>query len=374
MKYLFINSVYGLRSTGKLVAQQCHELQAQGHTCLAAYGRQTAPDTAVKQLPIGGGMDQKLHWLMTRCFDRQGFSSRRATRQFLKAVDEYGPDVIWLHNLHGYYIQVELLFSYLRQHPEIQVYWTLHDCWAFTGHCAYFTYARCEKWKTGCECCKNGKAYPRTLGPARGQRNYRRKKAAFTGLPNLTLITPSRWLAKLTRESFLREYPVQVVPNTVDPGVFYPGESVIRQRNAMGDHYVILGVAVGWENTKGFPDMLELRARLPKQYQMVLVGVTKQQKRRLPSGIIGITATKNQQELAQLYRAADVFVNPTHQDNYPTVNLEAAACGTPVVTYDVGGSPESVPAENVVPEGDISALVRRITAICESRRTERCQR
>ena len=172
----------------------------------------------------------------------------------------------------------------------------------------------------------------------------------------------------------MREYPVQVVPNTVDPGVFYPGESVIRQRNAMGDHYVILGVAVGWENTKGFPDMLELRARLPKQYQMVLVGVTKRQKRRLPSGIIGITATKNQQELAQLYRAADVFVNPTHQDNHPTVNLEAAACGTPVVTYDVGGSPESVSAENVVPEGDISALVRRITAICESRRTERCQR
>lgn len=171
--------------------------------------------------------------------------------------------------------------------------------------------------KRAASAAKTEKPIPRTLGPARGQRNYRRKKAAFTGLPNLTLITPSRWLAKLTRESFLREYPVQVVPNTVDPGVFYPGESVIRQRNAMGDHYVILGVAVGWENTKGFPDMLELRARLPKQYQMVLVGVTKQQKRRLPSGIIGITATKNQQELAQLYRAADVFVNPTPSGQLP---------------------------------------------------------
>lgn len=374
MKYLFINSVYGLRSTGKLVAQQCHRLQAQGHSCLAAYGRQTAQDPAVQRLPIGSGMDQKLHWLLTRCFDRQGFCSGRATRKFLKAVDAYGPDVIWLHNLHGYYIQVELLFDYLRQHPEIQVYWTLHDCWAFTGHCAYFTYARCEKWKTGCGHCKNGKGYPRTLGPARGKRNYRRKKAAFTGLKSLTLITPSRWLASLTRESFLREYPVQVVPNTVDPTVFYPGESRIRPRRAGGERRVILGVAVGWEETKGFPDMLELRELLPEQYQMVLVGVTGRQKRRLPPGIIGITATGNQQELAELYRAADVFVNPTHQDNYPTVNLEAKACGTPVVTYDVGGSPESVPAENVVPEGDVPALARRITAICEELKPEPCQR
>ena len=177
MKYLFINSVYGLRSTGKLVAQQCHELQAQGHTCLAAYGRQTVTDTAVKQLPIGGGMDQKLHWLMTRCFDRQGFSSRRATRQFLKAVDEYGPDVIWLHNLHGYYIQVELLFSYLRQHPEIQVYWTLHDCWSFTGHCAHFDYIGCMKWKTGCGSCPQYRSvYPYALFKDNTASNYRRKK------------------------------------------------------------------------------------------------------------------------------------------------------------------------------------------------------
>ena len=370
MKYLFINSVYGVRSTGKIVAGQCRDLQKQGHTCVAAYGRESTCDPSVKQLRIGSKKDAVIHAVMARIWDRQGFGSKKATEKFLKRVEEYGPDVIWLHNLHGYYIHVGVLFQWLKKHPEIQVYWTLHDCWAFTGHCAYFTMAGCQRWKNGCGQCPQLKTYPKTVGRDYSKENFRRKKMVFRGVKKLTLITPSQWLADLTRESFLSEYPVRVIHNTIDRKIFCPTPGIFREIHHIKKHYMVLGVAVGWEETKGFPDMLKLREKLDPQYVLVLVGTTQKQIRHLPPGIIGISRTENQKELAEIYTAADVFVNPTHQDNFPTVNLEAAACGTPVITYNVGGSPESVPPENRIPENDIDGLTKRIRQICEGE-TER---
>lgn len=367
MKYLFINSVYGVRSTGKIVAKQCHGLQAQGHTCLAAYGRETVEDPEVRQIRIGSAADQYVHGILSRTLDLHGFCSKSATKRFLAQAEAYGPDVVWLHNLHGYYINVELLFAWLKAHPQIQVYWTLHDCWAFTGHCAYFTMARCGKWQTACRACTQRRAYPVTFGPDRSAQNFRKKRDAFTGVPKLTLVTPSQWLADLTQQSFLKEYPVQVIHNRINKTIFYPRPSDFKERYGLEKKFVVLGVAVGWEKTKGLQDFLQLRKALPECYEIVLVGTTRAQIRRLPEGILGIQRTANQQELAEIYSAADVYVNPTHQDNYPTVNLEAAACGTPVVTYCVGGSPESVLPENVVPESDIPALAQRVTAICDGK-------
>lgn len=366
MKYLFINSVYGVRSTGKIVADQCHKFQREGHTCIAAYGREAARDPDVRIIKIGTKVDHLIHAVMTRVFDQQGFCSKRATKEFIRKAENYHPDVIWLHNLHGYYINIELLFQWLKEHPEIKVYWTLHDCWAFTGHCAYFTMVGCNRWKFGCGKCPQAGVYPKTYGGDYSKRNYRRKKHAFMNAPNLTLVTPSKWLADLTRESFLKEYPVSVIHNTVDKRIFCPRKSSFRKSMHLDDKYIVLGVAVGWEKTKGLPDMLRLRKILPDKYVIILVGATKAQIRKFPSGVLGIQHTKNQIELAKIYTAADVFVNPTHQDNYPTVNLEAKSCGTEVVTYDVGGSPESVSPENVVPENDINALAERIISICSS--------
>lgn len=360
MKYLFINSVYGIGSTGKIIAQQCHKLQEEGNQCLVAYGRKIIPDSSVPSIRIGKPIDYKLHGFFTRCFDFHGFCSKHATIEFLKKVEIYAPDVVWLHNLHGYYINIELLFTWLKKHPEIQVYWTLHDCWTFTGHCSHFTMARCDHWKSGCKNCPQLREYPATYGTDHSKRNYMRKYAAFTGVKNMQLITPSMWLANLTRESFLAEYPVEIVNNTVDKNIFKPTMSDFRQRLNLENKFIVLGVSAKWEQTKGLPDMLKLRERLPSEYVIVLVGATKSQIKSFPDGVIGITRTDNQTELAGIYTVADVFVNPTHQDNYPTVNLEARACGTPVITYNVGGSPESAGWEYIVEEGNIEDLVEQI--------------
>ena len=367
MKYLFVNSVYGVRSTGKIILEQCRNLQAQGHQCAVAYGREAVEDPTVEQIRIGNTLDQQFHAVMTRLFDLHGFCSRHATKQFLKAVEAYQPDVIWMHNIHGYYLNIELWFEWLKAHPGIRKIWTLHDCWAFTGHCAYFTMARCEQWRTECRKCSGyqKRSYPKTLLGARTGANFHEKKAAFCDVRNLELITPSKWLADLVGESFLREYPVSVVHNTVDTKMFHPVESDYKQRHGLQKRYIVLGVAVGWEKTKGLQDMLALRELLSPRYVMILVGVPKRVIPGLPQGVIAYERTANQEKLIELYSAADVLVNPTHQDNYPTVNLEARACGTPVVTYNVGGSPESAGYEYIVEENDVAGLAEKVRSICE---------
>lgn len=368
MKYLFINSVYGMGSTGKIIAEQSHKLQAQGHQCLVAWGRDSTLDMSVPNIRIGTPLDCRVHGLLTRCFDLHGFGSKSATHKFLQAADVYSPDVVWLHNIHGYYINIELLFCWLKRNPQIAVYWTLHDCWAFTGHCSHFTIAKCEQWKTGCKKCSQIREYPVSYGLDHTSRNYRRKKSAFTGVPNMRLITPSQWLANLTRESFLAEYPVEVVHNPINMDIFKPTASDFRHKYHLERKHIVLAVTGGirgWEKAKGFPDMLNLRGLLPKEYEIILVGVTEKQAVSLPDGIIGIVHTENQTELAEIYTAADVFVNPTHQDNFPTVNLEARACGTPVITYDVGGSPESAGWEHIIKENDIEGLAHEVRKIVE---------
>ena len=356
MRYLFINSVYGVRSTGKLISKQCRELKANGDICAVGYGREAVDDGQAELIRIGTPADYLFHAGFSRLADCQGRLSRHATRKFLQEAERLAPDVLWLHNLHGYYIQYEDLFAWLKKKPRIRKYWTLHDCWAFTGHCAYFTYAGCDAWRNGCGHCPQKKSYPSCYGPDMSAVNYRLKKKAFQGVENLTIITPSKWLADLTQESILREYPVEVRHNEVDRTVFYPRESEFAKSHGLSGQKIVLGVAVGWEETKGLPDILALRKILDENYVIVLVGATEKQIRSFPKGIVGMPRVSSQNELAEIYSAADVLINPTHQDNYPTVNLEARACGTPVVTYDVGGSPESAGHEYIVREGNIREL------------------
>lgn len=332
MKYLFINSVAGFGSTGRIAGDTCRELMAQGHTCTIAYGRKQEGYEDVPTVRIGSNLTCCLHGLRSRLLDDQGFGSRASTRRFLGWVRQYDPDVIWLHNLHGYYINLEELFGYLRTCGK-KILWTLHDCWSFTGHCAYFEMAGCDKWKTGCGSCPQKGAYPKSILLDGSRRNFERKKALFTGIPNLTLIVPSQWLQHRVEESFLKEYPVEVHYNEVNRAVFKPTPGDFREKMGLTEKKILLGVASVWEERKGLKDFIALSRLLPEAYRIVLIGLKPEQIQALPKEILGLPRTKNVQELAEVYTAADVFINPSLEETFGMTTLEANCCGTPAIVY-----------------------------------------
>lgn len=362
MKVLQINSVCGQGSTGRIATDLANVLNSHGHSCLIAYGRYEAPAT-VNAVKLASNASVTAHGIRARLTDKHGLYSKGATKKLIKTIQNYDPDIILLHNIHGYYLNYELLFKYLAKINK-PVLWTLHDCWAFTGHCAYFDYVGCPKWKTGCYSCPQKKAYPKSILLDNSKSNYKRKERAFTSLKNLTLITPSKWLAGLVSQSYLGGYEVKVIPNGIDLNIFKPTESDIRAKYKLKNKFVVLGVASVWDERKGLKDFVKLSTLLEDDYKIVLVGLTEQQIKEMPPSIIALERTNSAKELAQLYSAADVFVNPTYEDNFPTTNLEALACGTPVITYKTGGSPESIDntCGAVVKKGDINALVHALAA------------
>ena len=367
MRLLEINSVCGIRSTGRITIEIAEEYIAKGFEVMIAYGREEVPEKYRGiAYRIGTESSIKLNVLETRLLDNDGFTARKATKDFIQWAEEYNPDVLWLHNLHGYYINVQQLFDWIKARPEMKVYWTLHDCWSFTGHCSYFTYAKCDKWKTHCINCIQKMEYPASYLFDRSSRNFDKKKALFSGVKNMTIVTPSKWLAELVKNSYLKDYEVIVRNNTIDLKTFKPKESNIKQKLGVEGKKVILGVAAQWLPLKGYSDFFTLRERLSDEYAIIMVGLTEKQLREIPAGIIGIKNTNNVDELVELYSAADVFFNPTYEDNYPTVNLEARACGTTVLTYNSGGSPESVPMDCVFSPGDIDGVLKKINQICSN--------
>lgn len=333
MKYLFINSVAGVGSTGRIAADKCRELMKEGHECVLAYGRRCANCDDIQTIRIGNDLDFRIHGVMNRVFDNHGFNSAAATKRFLKWVREYDPDVIWLHNIHGYYIHVGLLFDYLRFSGK-KIVWTLHDCWSFTGHCAYFDYVGCDKWKTGCEKCPQKKSYPASLVMDGSRENYASKKYYFAGIPNLTIQVPSRWLADRVKQSFLKDYPVEVVYNTVDRTVFKPTPSDFREKHGLQDKVILLGVANIWEERKGLKDFVALSRILDDRYKIVLVGLTPEQSKNLPDAILCLPRTDNIRQLVEIYSAADLHVSPSVEETFGMTILEALCCGTESVVYE----------------------------------------
>ena len=307
------------------------------------------------------------HGVMTRLFDRHGLSSDGATRRFVEEIEKLGPDVIHIHNIHGYFLNYRILFDYLSQ-CGIPVVWTIHDCWLYTGHCYYYSFAQCDRWKTGCGQCPQKREFPASFFLDRSARNFVDKCKAFTSMPHdkLTIVPVSEWIRGEMEHSFLKEYNFRVIHNGINLEVFdvYEAEAV-RSKYSLQGKRIILGVASIWSREKGLQDFIELAQLLNADERIVLVGIKPEEKKRLPENIIGIARTENIRQLAELYAAADVFVNPTWQDNYPTVNLEAIACGTPVVTYRTGGSIEAVTEETglIVEQGDISGLLKAVRQI-----------
>lgn len=369
MHLLQINATANWGSTGKIAEQINQVAQAHGWKTYIAYGRY-ARACQSEVLRVGGQMDIIRHGIQSLLFDRQGLASQSATKQFIEEIDKIRPDVIHLHNIHGYYINYQILFSYLKR-AHIPVVWTLHDCWPFTGHCSHFVTVGCERWKTECHDCPiKSSEYPKSWLFDRSRENYRLKKETFNGVDNLVIVPVSEWISGLVKESFLGGYPIKCIHNGIDLRQFVQmggREENCKKWGIDSKKKIILGVASVWESRKGLNDFNTLCTLLGDDFQIVLVGITEKQRNKLPPQIKGILRTNNVSELAELYSAADVYVNPTYADTFPTTNLESLACGTPIVTYRTGGSPEAIDEKTgvVVDQGDISGLVAAIKSVCE---------
>ena len=345
MRVLQINATVNSGSTGRIAEDIGLVLINVGHESQIAYGRGNQPSKSNK-IKIGNQWDANWHGVVSLLLDRHGFASRKATKQLINKIEELKPDVINLDNINGYYVNIEILFDYLKK-INIPVVWTFHDCWPFTGHCSYFDSVGCEKWKTHCQNCPKKSFYPKSLLIDNSFKNFSDKKQIFNQLDNLHIITPSNWLKNLVKQSFLSKFPVSCIHNGIDLSKFNPVENVEKliQKWNLKDKIIVLGVASIWDRRKGLDDFISLSNKLSGTYQIILIGLTKKQIAQLPKNIIGIERTESIEELAEYYSLAKVFVNPTYQDNFPTTNIEALACGTPVVTYNTGGSPEAIDKE-----------------------------
>lgn len=337
MKVAQINSVCDIGSTGKICVS-ISKMLSNANIENVIYFFSGKSDYQLSE-KFSKKLYIKIQALKSRIFGNYGFNSQRATQKLIKRLDAFKPDIIHIHNIHGHDVNIELLFDYIRE-KKIKTVWTLHDCWPFTAYCPHFTMAKCDKWKTGCfECPQRSNV---SWFFDKSKENFLKKKEAVKGL-NLTIITPSQWLADLVKQSFLKNYPVKVINNGIDLSIFKPTESNFKKRyNISQDKLVLLGVAFGWGKRKGLDVFVELSKRLPNEYQIVLVGTDDKVDKQLPNNILSIHRTQNQTELAEIYTAADLFVNPTREENYPTVNMEAIACGTPVISFNTGGSAEII--------------------------------
>lgn len=334
MRILQINSVCGIRSTGRIVAELAEDYISKRHECRIAYGREVAPDI-YKEISyrICNSLTVKKNGFIARILDNEGFNAKKQTLEFVKWADKFDPELLWLHNLHGYYINVDVLFKWIKSRPQMQVKWLLHDCWALTGHCSYFTMVKCEKWKTVCRSCIQKHEYPKSIVRDNCERNFLAKKELFCGVKNMTIVTPSHWLANLVGQSYLKEYPIEVRYNSINRMVFKPTPGNFRGCNGIEDKTIVLGVASAWSASKGLFDFIKLSKMLDDSYVIVLVGLTPKQRKCIPKSIISVEKTNNVQELAEIYTTADVFVNPSKQETFGMTTIEALACGTPVIVY-----------------------------------------
>ena len=362
MKIVQINATCGIGSTGKICVGIGRLLAAGG-----IENHILCSKTNGDPLGISCASDSyiKLQSLKSRVLGNYGFNSARATRRMIAELERIQPDIVHLHNIHGHDCNLEMLFSWFRKN-KIKLVWTFHDCWAFTGYCPHFVMEKCEKWKTQCLQCGQRSASSWFLD--RSKALFEKKKACFAG-QNLTVVTPSRWLAEMAGQSFMKKYSVNVIHNGIDLSVFQPTSGAFRQKYGLENKKLILGVAFDWGIKKGLDVFVDLAEKLPADYQIVLVGTNERIDRGLPSNVLSIHRTQNQKELVEIYSEADVFVNPTREDSFPTVNMEALACGTPVVTFRTGGSPEMLDdtCGSVVDCDDVEATQRQILRICETK-------
>lgn len=378
-KLLQINSAVNSGSTGR-IAEQIGKLAIDaGWESYIAYGRDKNASQS-QLIKIGKDKDVYLQGLQSLLFDNHGLSSNSATKTIIEKIKKISPDIIHLHNIHGYYINYVLLFDYLSS-SGIPVVWTLHDCWAYTGHCSYYSDIDCQKWQTLCESCPKKHNYPRSVILDRSSHNYQKKKEAFNSLKNLTLVPVSNWLEEEVKKSFLKYHHIKCILNGVDVGQFHPTgrEQVTREKYGLNQKKVLLGVATAWGPRKGWRDYIKLSQVLPNDYQIVMVGVSEKQSRELPSNIRAIMKTENVEQLADLYSVADIVLNLSDEESFGLTTAEGFACGTPSIVYNCTASPELITPETgiIIEKGDLNSLINaihRITSIGKQYYTENCRK
>lgn len=367
LKIAYINT-YPYGSTGTVV-KQCSELASVNKNDTRIYVSTESKKKGIDNDDRywGYGFENSVHYYLNLFTGYNGCFSYFGTKKMIKELESYKPDILHLHNLHNCYINLPMLFSYIKKN-NIKVVWTLHDCWSFTGQCTHYTKIGCYKWKQGCYNCPQYMKYPKSYID-RTKTMYKLKKKWFTGIKDMIIVTPSDWLAKQVKQSYLHEYPVQVINNGIDLSIFKPNISSSYEEIKKTSKYIVLGAAYSWDNSKGLDVFIYLSQKLSEDYQIILVGTDKKVEAILPKNIISIKRTSDKQEMAALYSIADVFVNPTREDNYPTVNMEALACTTPVITFQTGGSAEIIDKTCgiSVPVDDIEALYNGIIYICEKK-------
>lgn len=360
MKVVQINATCGIGSTGKICVGISQELTKRNIENYILYSsKSNGYELGIK---CSNDIYIKLQALKSRLFGNYGFNSKKVTQKIIYELERIKPDIVHLHNIHGHDCNLKILFTYFKEN-NTRLIWTFHDCWAFTAYCPHFTMMKCDKWRTECSQCVQMREYSWFFDKSKGV--FQKKKRLLEGL-DLTIVTPSQWLADMVHQSFLKGYPVKVINNGIDLAIFKPIQSDFRQRYSIENKKIVLGVSFGWNARKGLDVFIDLAKILSSSYQIVLVGTDDKIDRQLPDSVISIHRTQNQQELAEIYSAADVFVNPTREENYPTVNIEAIACGTPVITFRTGGSPEILDETcgEVVNCDDIDALEKEIICIC----------
>lgn len=359
-RILQINSVAGFGSTGRIAEEIGSLAIACGWESWIAYGR-GRPASRSNLIRIGNDFDIIWHGIHSKLFDRHGLASKHATKTFINKIERTGPDVIHLHNIHGYYLNYPLLCEFLKEWGG-PVVWTLHDCWPFTGHCANFQHSNCLKWKSGCSKCTQVHTYPASLHLDRSKSNFIEKQEAFQQIiPQLSIVTVSEWLNRVVRESFFSGANITTIHNGIDISVFKPVSSASVKPT-------VLGVAYVWTEKKGIDEFVYLRKNLPEDCRIILVGLTQKQIRELPPGITGLSRTASKQQLAELYSNATVFVNPTKEETLSLTNIEAQSCGTPVVCYATGGTPETISPDTgaLIPPGDKEALLNAVNRFLKS--------
>ena len=378
MRVAHINVTSDL-STGRIATDICEVLQELGHKALLCYSRGYPPQK-VPSYRVGNRVDVWLHALGARLFDRAGFFSRAATRKLVKQLALYKPDVVHLHNLHGYYLDIRTLLQWLAK-AGVPVVWTLHDCWPYTGHCAYYSMAKCDRWRKGCGHCPQLKSYPTSLWLDNSERNWKDKRYYIGKLPDLTLVTPSVWLGSEASRSFLHKRPIRVIPSGIDLAVFRPCDEpdlirdVVKRYSLqeLGEKRMLLSVASVWEARKGLDDLIALSQLLREDMMIVVLGLTPAQCGDLPVTMLGLPRTQSVRELRALYTAADICLSLSHEETQGMTLLEAMACGTQVICYDATALPETVTPDvgAVVPEGDLQRVANACAALCDHPRTAR---
>jgi len=369
MRVFQLNTFCGVKSTGRIALEIAKLVKDDGGECLIGYGvPELSSDAEAYAHRIGNPLERKMHGAIRKLLDGEGYGSWFGTRSLIRKLRKFQPELIHIHNLHGCYLHLPTLFHYLEK-AQIPVVWTLHDCWPFTGHCAYFDFCGCERWKTGCFECPQQKSYPVCLGLDGSSRNYRDKKKWFTKLKNLTFVAPCEWMLKPLKASFMGKYPARVILNGVNLEVFKPTYSTLCEDYHLDSCKICLAVAAEWDARKGLVYLKQAAEKLGDGYRFVVVGLDEEQIQQLPANMLGLNKTANVTELAAWYTVADCLVNPTLEDNMPMVNLEALACGTPVAVFETGGCPEAVDESCgiVVPQGNVEALCDAVVKLTESK-------